>query len=197
MCGVSDGFTRTLKLFDGGGLFLQVQPNGNRWWRRRYRFDGKEKLLSLGTLTDVSLKQAREKREEARRLIAAGSDPGEARKAAMTQRRAAAAADEPAGSFEAIAREWVATIHKAKVSDAHAARTLIRFEQDVFPWVGRMSLSERSEPRRNCWTCFGASRRAAPSRPLTGSRTRAARCSATGLPAASASVTRRGICATR
>jgi integrase len=145
---------KPLKLFDGGGLFLQVQPNGNRWWRLKYRFDGKEKLLSLGTLTDVSLKQAREKREEARRLIAAGSDPGEARKAAVTQRRAAAAAVElaasglpSAGSFEAVAREWVATIHKAKVSDAHAARTLIRFEQDVFPWVGRTSLSELTAPK--------------------------------------------------
>jgi integrase len=144
---------KPLKLFDGGGLFLLVQPNGNRWWRLKYRIDGKEKLLALGTLSDVTLKQARQKRDEARRLIAAGEDPGLARKAQSTKRRAEAAQEglnatgqPPSGSFEAVARDWVTTVHQARVSAGHAARTLIRFEQDVFPWIGRLPISSLTAP---------------------------------------------------
>src|SRR5690349_15483537 len=72
---------KPLKLFDGGGLFLLVNPNGSRWWRLKYRFDGKEKLLSLGIYPDVGLADAREKRDQARKQLAAGIDPGVARKA--------------------------------------------------------------------------------------------------------------------
>lgn len=141
------------KLFDAGGLFLLVQPNGSKWWRLKYRFDGKEKLLSLGTLHDVTLKEARGKRDDARKLIAAGKDPSNVRKADIAARRANAAAAAlevsglPAlGSFESIAREWVKTVHSAKVSEGHAARTLIRFEQDVFPWIGKRPLAEITAP---------------------------------------------------
>src|ERR1044071_9461987 len=63
------------KLFDERGLYLLITPNGSRWWRFKYRFNGKEKLLSLGTYPDVPLKRAREKRDEARRLVADGVDP--------------------------------------------------------------------------------------------------------------------------
>ena len=62
---------KPLKLFDGGGLFLLVNPNGSRWWRLKYRFAGKEKLLSLGVFPDVSLQDARERRDGARKLLAA------------------------------------------------------------------------------------------------------------------------------
>ena len=68
------------KLFDGGGLFLQVMPSGGRWWRFRYRFNGVEKQLSFGVYPDVSLKRAREKRDEARRLVADGIDPAAKRR---------------------------------------------------------------------------------------------------------------------
>ena len=67
---------KPLKLFDGGGLFLLVTPNGGRWWRLKYRFGGKEKLLSLGTYPEVSLKDAREKCDDYRKQLAAKSDPG-------------------------------------------------------------------------------------------------------------------------
>src|SRR5258705_13662459 len=91
--------TKTLKLFDGGGLYLEVAPSGGKWWRWKYRSGGKEKRLSFGVYPDVSLKAAREKRDAARQQLAAGIDPGEARKA---EKQAQAGA----GSFETIAREW-------------------------------------------------------------------------------------------
>jgi hypothetical protein len=78
------------KLGDGGGLYLELQPSGSRWWRLKYRLGGKEKRLSLGVYPDVSLADARGRREAARRLVAAGTDPSDERKAdkAMTRPRA-------------------------------------------------------------------------------------------------------------
>lgn len=142
------------KLFDAGGLFLLVQPTGSKLWRLKYRFGGKERLLALGAFDDVTLKQARAKRDEARKLIADGVDPSQVRKAEALQRRASAeAVDMEAaglplpGSFEAVAREWLEVIHKLKVSAGHAARTLIRFEQDVFPWMGAMPIANVTAPQ--------------------------------------------------
>ena len=86
---------RTRKLFDGGGLYLEVNPAGGKWWRWKYRFGGKEKRLSLGVYPDVSLKSARKRRDAVRQQLAAGIDPGQARKA---QKLSRAGAD----SFEAI-----------------------------------------------------------------------------------------------
>ncbi|RYE02125.1 MAG: DUF4102 domain-containing protein [Sphingobacteriales bacterium] len=119
------------KLFDGGGLYLLVQPTGGRLWRLKYRFGGKEKLVSLGTYPDTSLKEARERRDKARQELAQGIDPSSKRKAEKSSK-----AELAANSFEAVAREWHLTIHTAKVSEGHAARTLVRLEQDVFPWIG-------------------------------------------------------------
>ncbi len=89
-------------LTDERGLSVQVQPSGGKWWRFRYRFDGKAKMLSLGVYPDVGLKDAREKRDEARKLLAAGVDPGEHRKALK-----AAKSERSANSFEVICREWL------------------------------------------------------------------------------------------
>ena len=95
--------TRAHKLFDERGLFLLISPTGGKWWRFKYRFDGKEKQLSLGIYPDVGLKDARARRDEARKQVAAGIDPGENRKAIKSAR-----ADRAANSFEVIAREWFA-----------------------------------------------------------------------------------------
>src|SRR5476651_316168 len=73
---------KPFKLSDGGGLFLLVQPTGGKWWRYKYRFAGKEKLLALGAYPDVSLADARERHAQARKVLAAGNDPGEAKKEA-------------------------------------------------------------------------------------------------------------------
>jgi len=128
---------RPQRLFDGGGLYIEIAPSGGKWWRFKYRFGGKEKLLSLGTYPDTGLREAREKREAARRQLAAGVDPSAARKAEKASRVTAGA-----NSFEAVAREWHTTVHRLKVSESHAARTLLRLEQDVFPWVGAVPVGE-------------------------------------------------------
>jgi len=90
---------KPLRLFDGGGFYLEVAPSGGKWWRFKYRFGGKQKRLSFGVYPDVSLKEAREKKDEARKLPVKRIDPGEERKAAKVS-------GSGSGSFEAIAREW-------------------------------------------------------------------------------------------
>jgi putative transposase len=133
---------RPFNLADGGGLGLEVQPSGAKWWRFRYRIDGKEKMLSFGTHPEVSLKDARERREQARRDIAAGIDPGAKRKAEKATR-----AELAANTFEAVAREWHQAVHVAVVTEGHAARTLLRLEQDAFPWFGALPIAEVTAPK--------------------------------------------------
>lgn len=148
---VGDGQTR---LSDGDGLYLLLFVKGGaHGWRFDYGFGGKRKTLSLGTYPDTGLKVARAKADEFRKLLATGSDPSTVRKVSKAEQKASIEAEvrddqglPPVGSFEAVAREWVAEIHQAKVSPNHAARTLIRFEQDVFPWVGRVGINELSAP---------------------------------------------------
>ncbi len=105
------------RLFDGGGLYLEITPAGSKLWRQKYRHAGKEKLLAHGTYPEVSLAQARERREDARKLLANGIDPGEQKKALK-----AAGEERATNSFEAIAREWHgkfsknwATSHSSKI----------------------------------------------------------------------------------
>lgn len=140
-------------LSDGGGLSLLVQPSGAGWWRLRYWLDTRENRLSLGTYPATGLREARERRDAAKKLIAAGVDPSDARKADKAgrarQREAQALADAGLpgpGSFEQVTREWLATIHEARVSVGHAQRTRIRFEQDAFPFIGRRPLGEIEAP---------------------------------------------------
>jgi hypothetical protein len=94
------------KLFDERGLFMLITPSGGRLWRLRYRHSGVEKLLTLGAYPEVSLKRAREKREDARRLLADGVDPSANRKAERTAQ---------ADTFEAIAMEWL-KLNKASLA---------------------------------------------------------------------------------
>ena len=89
------------KLTDGGGLYLLVKPNGAKYWRLKYRFFGKEKKLSIGVYPDISLADARLKREEARKVIALGGDPGEEKKAEKLAKKASVE-----NTFKAIALEW-------------------------------------------------------------------------------------------
>lgn len=126
------------KLFDERGLFLLVMPSGGKWWRLKYRFDGKEKLLSLGVYPDVSLALARKKRNEARGLIAEGIDPS-------VHRQATKAARTDANTFEVVAREWH-TKHSPKWTKKHADRILHRLEADVFPWIGKRAVGEVGAP---------------------------------------------------
>lgn len=128
--------TRAHRLFDGGGLYLEVAPSGSKWWRQKYRFDNKEKRLAHGTYPDVGLAQAREKREEARKLLGAGIDPGEHRKAVKAARE-----ERSANSFEVVAREWH-TKQKARWVDSHSDKIMLRLVNDVFPWLGKRPIAE-------------------------------------------------------
>jgi integrase len=141
------------KIADGAGLHLEARPTGAGWWRLRYRFGGKEGMLSLGTYPEVGLALARRRRNDAREQIAAGIDPSAARKGEKAAKAEAAEvtriveAGLPApGTFEAVAREWLTTMHEATVSAGHAARTQIRFEQDVFPWIGSRPIADLEAP---------------------------------------------------
>jgi integrase len=131
---------RPVRLFDGGGMYLEVQPSGSKWWRHKFRFGGKEKLLSLGVYPEVSLAGARRRRQEARDLLARGLDPSIVRKAQRAARTTPAI-----DSFEAIAREW----HAAKMSGwsaDHAMRTLLRMENNVFPFIGAQHIESVTAP---------------------------------------------------
>lgn len=134
------------KLSDSGGLFLLVTPNGGKWWRLKYRHAGKEKLLSLGVYGKgdgkVSLKEARTKRDEAKALLAAGTDPA----ATMTKREKKRAATLRAeNSFESLAREWLK--HKSgQWSEGHTKRVLDSLEVEVFPILGDRPVTEITPP---------------------------------------------------
>lgn len=123
---------KAYKLFDERGLYLLVTPAGARLWRFKYRLAGREKLLALGAYPDVSLRQARDRREDARRLVADGIDPS-----ARRQAEKAAGAD----TFEAIAREWLALL-AAKLEPATIKRTRERLETWIFTGIGRTPIRD-------------------------------------------------------
>jgi hypothetical protein len=131
---------KPFKLFDERGLFLLVVPSGGKWWRFRYRFDGKNKSLSMGVYPDVPLTKTRDRREKARQLLADGIDPGEQRKTAKEAKVARAT-----NSFEAVAREWFAK-YSPRWATSHSDKIIKRLENDVFPRVGGKPISEISPP---------------------------------------------------
>ena len=128
------------KLTDEKGLYLLVAVSGGKWWRFNYRFEQKHKTLSMGTYPETSLKQAREKRDEARKLVAAGIDPGVNRKASK-----AAKEGEIANSFEIVAREWH-TKQSTSWVDSHSEKIIRRLERDIFPWLGHLPISAITAP---------------------------------------------------
>lgn len=132
--------SKPIRLFDGGGLYLEVAPSGGKWWRLKYRHSGKEKRLSLGVYPDVPLKKARQRRADARALLADGIDPGENRKAAR-----AAGADRAANSFEVVAREWFAKF-APKWAETHSSKIIRRLEVDIFPWLGTRPIADINPP---------------------------------------------------
>ncbi|EKI0836360.1 integrase arm-type DNA-binding domain-containing protein, partial [Salmonella enterica] len=124
------------KLADGGGLYLLVNPNGSRYWRLKYRVAGKEKLLALGVYPDVTLADARAKRDEAKRGMAGGIDPNEAKREEKLNREA-----QIKNTFEEIAREWHAERQK-KWSEGYASDILEAFSKDIFPYIGKRPITE-------------------------------------------------------
>ncbi|EGT4311547.1 tyrosine-type recombinase/integrase [Cronobacter sakazakii] len=132
------GKEKTYKLSDGGGLYLQVEPNGSRYWRLKYRFGGKEKRLSFGVYPTVTLAEARQKRDEAKKILAAGDDPGEVKKA---KKRASESAGMVLNPFKEVALEWH-RLKSPKWSAGYASDIMEAFEKDIFPHIGLRPIAD-------------------------------------------------------
>lgn len=126
--------TKPFKLADGGGLFLLVNPDGRRYWRLKYRYAGKEKLLALGVYPTVSLAEARVLRDQAKTTLRARIDPGAERKEAKLKQRHNAA-----NTFEAIAKEWHAK-QTGKWTPGHAEKVMGGLKLHVFPTIGNLPM---------------------------------------------------------
>jgi integrase len=141
--GLTDTKLRSLKLperprriFDGDGLYIELRPNGGKWWRFKYRFDGKEKSLSFGTYPEVPLALARARHAEARQLVAAGTDPSAARQQAKKARQQAAA-----NTLETVSRDWLA--HRASAWTPGTLEAITAsLENHVFPALGARPIRE-------------------------------------------------------
>lgn len=131
---------RPYKLSDGDGLVLLVQPNGSKWWRYRYRYNGKEKMLSIGTYPKVTLKEARHLRVTASDLLTQGIDPSQHRQEQKLIKTLAAE-----NSFESVARLWWDN-WKAARTERHAHYVIRRLEADVFPVIGSKPVTEITAP---------------------------------------------------
>ncbi|MFO3763164.1 integrase arm-type DNA-binding domain-containing protein [Providencia rettgeri] len=124
------------KLSDGGGLYLLVKTNGGRYWRLKYRIDGKEKLLAIGIYPTVTLADARRKRDDAKRLLADGIDPNQQRK----EQKQASKIDS-VNTFKNIALEWYEG-RKDRWSVGYRDDMMDAFEKDVFPYIGNRPIAE-------------------------------------------------------
>jgi integrase len=127
---------KSYKMSDGDGLFLVVMPSGSKYWRLRYFFGGKEKLLALGVYPDVSLADARERRAQARKVLAAGKDPGDAKREAKRL-----IVQKQQSSFEIVAREWHEN-RLAKWTPPHAKKIMKRLEMHVFNRIGTRPIAD-------------------------------------------------------
>lgn len=122
---------KTYKLYDSMGLYLEVPPTGSKRWRFKYRFSGREKLLSLGLYPAVSLKRAREKRDEARQLLEEGIDPSRKRRAAATS----------GVTFRDAAEEWMEK-RRNSLSERHHETIVQRLSGNAYPYIGRMPIGD-------------------------------------------------------
>lgn len=121
-------------LVDGDGMFLLIHPNGSKYWRFRFRFGGKQHLMAFGVYPETSLADARQKREEARKLVAAGIDPREHKRAVKEEQA------KEVITFESVARDWHAS--NQKWSKSHSARVLKSLEDNLFDAIGKRNIAE-------------------------------------------------------
>lgn len=126
---------KSRKIADGGGLYLEVMPNGSRYWRLKYRFMGKEKRLAFGVYPEVSLADAREKRDLARKMLAAGTDPSLEKKEQKRQSTLSAG-----NTFEAVALEWH-ELQSERWTRHYAQHVLTRLKADIFPAIGYLPIA--------------------------------------------------------
>lgn len=121
-------------LVDGDGMFLLIHPNGSKYWRFRFRFGGKQHLMAFGVYPETSLADARQKREEARKLVAAGVDPREHKRAVKEEQA------KEVITFESVARDWHAS--NQKWSESHSGRVLKSLEDNLFDAIGKRNIAE-------------------------------------------------------
>ena len=128
------------KLADGAGLYLEVMPTGARYWRMRYRLAGKDTRLAFGVYPEVTLAEARGRRDDARRLLREGRDPGAERRSARLTAKLAAGT-----TFEGVANEWLAT-QKRKLTPATYDKAERILKANVFPWLGDRPIGDIDAP---------------------------------------------------
>ncbi|NCB22691.1 MAG: DUF4102 domain-containing protein [Deltaproteobacteria bacterium] len=128
--------SKTAKFFDGGGLYLEVAPSGGKWWRLKYRFQGKEKRISLGTYPTIGLKEARERREETKKILANGIDPSAQRQAIKVSTTSI-----DKDSFEVVTREWLDK-HVVNLAPSYSKKVRSLFERQIFPVLGAKPIAE-------------------------------------------------------
>lgn len=131
---------RAFRKADGFGLCIEVTPSGGKLWRFRYRYGGKANMLALGAYPEVSLAEARRRRDELREMLAQGIDPAMSRRAEKAR-----ALELGATTFEAVAREWIAR-YLMKKAASHRDKVIRRLERDVFPHLGRRPVAEVTAP---------------------------------------------------
>ena len=127
---------KVYRLFDGHGLHIEINPKGQKWWRYKYLYNGKEKRMSLGVYPEISLKEARERHIEERLKLAKGIDPSTARKVQKQQTLVT-----KNHTFEALGREWFKT-YKKGVTEGQSIRVIRRLERDIFPFLGAMAIED-------------------------------------------------------
>lgn len=131
---------KSYKLFDGDGLYIEITPRGNKYWRLKYRHLGKEKRLAIGVYPEISLKQARDARLRARELLGKGIDPSQ-----YKQQQKAVKLAEAQNSFQSLANEWYLT-KSPKWSESHKTRTQRLLTRDLFPWIGKLPVTDIEAP---------------------------------------------------
>ena len=128
------------KLWDGSGMYLELHKNGRKYWRLKYRIDGKEKRLALGVFPEIGIKEARNRRDEARKLLDEGRDPSQEKK-----KQKALSQQNTVNTFEVIAREWHEN-RKSRWSQRYAEGVITRLENDIFPEIGNYPITEIEPP---------------------------------------------------
>ncbi|MGB8414995.1 tyrosine-type recombinase/integrase [Paraburkholderia sp.] len=131
---------KVYRVYDSKGLYLEVAPGGSKLWRLKYRFDGKEKRISLGQYPTTALEKARKRRDAARELLDDGIDPSAHRKATEAARLASIA-----NTFEAVARDWYERMMSTRAK-SHREKVFARLQNDIFPWLGKRPIAQITEP---------------------------------------------------
>jgi integrase len=140
LCKTAKPKAKAYRLFDGGGLYLEVTPTGSKLWRLKYRFGDKEKRLSFGIYPIITLKSARDKRDDAKLIIENGNDP-----AVLKQEEKIAKQVDSANTFESIAREWMEK-RKGEIEDKTLLNIQNRLEKNLFPKIGKLPIKSINAP---------------------------------------------------